>query len=69
MARWRSEFVAPFWLATSAASCGLVDEARRQVERAVREHDPLLPWGTVVPTWDGVRELEGWEGMVREVVW
>jgi hypothetical protein len=38
MARSRHEFMAPFWLAASAASVGLEDEATRQLERAVREH-------------------------------
>ena len=69
MARSRSEFVAPFWLAASAASCGLEEEATRQVERAAREHDPLLPWGPVAPTWDQVRALPRFAEIVAEVMW
>jgi eukaryotic-like serine/threonine-protein kinase len=69
MARSRSEFVAPFWLAASAAACGLDEEATRQVERAAREHDPLLPWGPVAPTWDQVRALPRFADMVAAVMW
>jgi tetratricopeptide (TPR) repeat protein len=69
MARSRSEFVAPFWLAASAATCGLEEEATRQVERAAREHDPLLPWGPVAPTWDQVRVLPRFADIVAEVMW
>jgi serine/threonine-protein kinase len=68
-ARSRSEFVAPFWLAASAASCGLDEEATRQVERAAQEHDPLLPWGPVAPTWDEVRALPRFANIVGEVMW
>ena len=57
MARSRHEFMAPFWLAGSAASAGLEDVATRQLERAVQERDPLLYWGFHVPHWDAVRAL------------
>jgi len=69
MARSRSEFVAPYWLAASAASCGLEEEATRQVERAARDHDPLLPWGPVALTWDHVRALPRFADIMTEVMW
>ena len=69
MARSRSEFVAPFWLAASAASCGLEEEATRQVERAAREHDPLFPWGPLTPNWDQVRALPRFADLAAEVMW
>jgi serine/threonine-protein kinase len=69
MARSRSEFVAPFWLAASAAACGLEEEATGQVERAAREHDPLFPWGPVTPIWDQVRALPRFSEIVAEVIW
>jgi eukaryotic-like serine/threonine-protein kinase len=69
MARSRSEFVAPFWLAVSATSCGLEEEATRQVERAARERDPLLPWGPAAPTWDRVRSLPRFAEIAAEVMW
>ena len=67
MARSRYEFMAPFWLAASAASAGLEDEATRQLERVVRERDPLAYWGLRVPTWDGVRALPRFEAIMAGV--
>ena len=67
MARARQEFMAPFWLAASAAAAGVEDEATRQLERTVREHDPLTFWGLRVPTWDGVRALPHFEAIWAQV--
>jgi serine/threonine-protein kinase len=67
MARARHEFMAPFWLAASAASAGFPDEATRQLERALRERDPLVYWGLQVPTWDGVRALPQFEAIMEKV--
>jgi pentatricopeptide repeat protein len=67
MARSRSEFMAPFWLAASAAAAGLEDEATRQLERTVHERDPLVYWGLQVPTWDGVRTLPHFEAIMAGV--
>jgi serine/threonine-protein kinase len=54
-ARSRHEFVGPFWLATAAASAGLLDEAMRLAERAVVEHDPFVIFARRIPLWDGLR--------------
>ena len=65
--RSRHEFVSPFWLATTASSAGLADEAIRQVERAVAEHDTLVVWSRVTPFWDAVRMDPRFADAVRPV--
>jgi TolB-like protein len=66
-ARSRLEFVAPFWLATTAASADLPDVALRFVREANTSRDPLVLWGRIVPFWDRVRTLPGYEDAVRGV--
>jgi serine/threonine-protein kinase len=44
-ARSRHEYVSPAWLAMSAGSAGLDEEAIRWAERAVIGRDPLVLWG------------------------
>ena len=66
-ARSRLEFASPYWLASTAASAGCATEAIAFARRAAVEHDPLVLWGRVVPFWDGVRALPGYEDAVRGV--
>jgi eukaryotic-like serine/threonine-protein kinase len=65
--RSRHEWVSPFWLATAASAAGLPDEALRQAECAVREHDPLILWSRVTPFWVSLREHPGFDGVIRPV--
>jgi serine/threonine-protein kinase len=65
--RSRHEFVSAFWLATAAASAGLLEEATRQTQRAVNEHDPLILWSRVTPLWQPIREDPGFETLVQPV--
>jgi serine/threonine-protein kinase len=65
--RSRHEFIAPFWLATAAASAGLLDQAIAFVERGVAERDPLVVWGRVIPFWDQVRTHPGYEAATRTI--
>jgi serine/threonine-protein kinase len=54
-ARSRHEHVSPAWLAMSAGSAGLGEEAIRWSERAVAGRDPLVLWGPKMQFWDPVR--------------
>jgi len=54
-ARSRHEHVSQAWLAMSAGSAGLLDEAIRWTERAVLGRDPLVLWGRHMQFWDPVR--------------
>ncbi len=55
VARSCHEFVSPAWLAMSAGSAGLAEEAIGWAERAVAERDPLVLWAPRMPFWDPVR--------------
>ena len=55
VARSCHEFVSPAWLAMSAGSAGLAEEAIRWAEQAVAERDPLVLWVPRMPFWDPVR--------------
>ena len=54
-ARSRHEHVSPAWLAISAGSAGLLDEAIGWTEAAVQRRDPLVLWGRHMQFWDPVR--------------
>ena len=54
-ARSRHDFVSRAWLAISAGSAGLEEEAIRWAERAVAERDPLVLQSRNVQFWDAVR--------------
>jgi Flp pilus assembly protein TadD len=56
-ARSRHEFIAPLWLATTAAAIGRDDLARRFAVQAVSERDPILPIARFQPQFDGVRAI------------
>jgi hypothetical protein len=66
-ARSRQEFVAPFWLATTAASSGQPDLALQLARRANVERDPLVLWGRIAPFWDGIRPLPGFAEIMKGV--
>ncbi len=66
-ARSRLEFVAPFWLATAAASAALSEAAIRNAERSVTERDPSVVMARVDPLWDGVRADPRFEHLFRGV--
>jgi hypothetical protein len=63
-ARSRHEFIAPTWLAVSAASAGLPEESLRWLEQAVRERDPLVLW-VRLPFWDPIREHPRFDELTR----
>jgi tetratricopeptide (TPR) repeat protein len=65
--RSHHEFVSPFWLASVAASAGSMAQAIGCVERAVKERDPLVFWGRLVPFWDVVRVQPEFRSAMGEV--
>jgi hypothetical protein len=65
--RSRHEFVSPFWLATAAASSGLMDQAIHRARRAVADRDPIVVWGRVIPFWDTIRADPRFEEVTRGV--
>jgi serine/threonine-protein kinase len=65
--RSRHEFVSDFWLATSASSAGLVEEAGRHARRAIAGHDPLVIWMRKAPLWGAVRRDPEIESLFRGV--
>jgi serine/threonine-protein kinase len=67
MARSRQEFMAPNWLAIAASSARRPDLAIQHLERAVREHDPLILWGRKSPFWDTLRADPRFEEVTRAV--
>src|SRR5262249_20105863 len=54
-ARSRHEYVAPGWLAITAAAAGNIEEALRYAERSVAERDPLVVWSRSMPFWEALR--------------
>jgi serine/threonine-protein kinase len=66
-ARSRHEFVSPFWLAAFAAAVGRAEDARRYAERAALERDAVVMLGRVLPQWDLVRAIPGFDELVGEV--
>ena len=55
LGRSRTGYVGPAWLAASAASAGLLDDARRYAARAVEELDSPLVFWRELPDWDAFR--------------
>ncbi len=66
-ARSRHEFIAPSWLAVTAASCGLLEEAIQWAERAVAGRDPLILWARSFPFWEPIREHPRFAEVTRGV--
>ncbi len=64
-ARSRHEFIAPSWLAVTAASCGLLEQAIQWTERAVAGRDPLILWARSFPFWERIREHPRFEEVMR----
>ena len=62
-ARSRHEFVAPSWLATTAAGAGLTEAAEHHLVQSVQMRDPLTLWGRRSPFWIDVRKLERFEAI------
>ncbi len=67
VARSCHEFVSPAWLAMSAGSAGLAEEAIRWAEKAVAERDPLVLWAPRMPFWDPVRTHPRFAEVMRGV--
>jgi hypothetical protein len=57
-ARGKMEYVQPATLACVAASAGLDAEAIEWAELAVKQYDPMLILGQVLPGWSALRRLE-----------
>ena len=62
-AREKIEYVQPATLAGVAASAGLDPEAVQWAERAVQLYDPTLIWSPVMPGWNGVCGLSGFDAV------
>jgi serine/threonine-protein kinase len=66
-ARSRYEFVAPYWMATTASAAGLDERALEFVGRAVTERDPQVIWARITPFFEKIRKDRRFEDVVRGV--
>jgi len=66
-ARSRHEHVSSAWLAMTAGSAGLDEEAIRWAEKAVAGRDPLVLWGPKMQFWDPVRTHPRFNEVMRGV--
>jgi hypothetical protein len=62
-ARGKLEYMQPATLACVAASGGLDVEAIEWVELAVKQCDPMLIFGQVLPGWSALRRLEAYDAV------
>ena len=57
----------PATLACVAASAGLDVEATEWVELAVKQYDPMLIFGQVLPGWSALRRLEAYDAVYAQL--
>ena len=66
-ARGKLEYMQPATLACVAASAGLDVEATEWVELAVKQYDPMLIFGQVLPGWSALRRLEAYDAVYAQL--
>ena len=67
VARGRTGYVQPFWMATAALATGRLEEALDMVRRSVAEHDPIVLWANRLPEWAPMREQPAMVELLREL--
>ena len=66
-ARGKMEYVQSATMAGVAASAGLDDEAVEWAKLAVKQYDPMLIWGQVLPGWSALRRLEPYAAVYAQL--
>ena len=67
VARGRTGYVQPFWMATAALATGRVEEALALARRSVAEHDPIVLLANRLPEWAPMRKQPEMVELLREL--
>jgi tetratricopeptide (TPR) repeat protein len=67
VARGRTGYVQPFWLATAALATGRVEEALALARRSVAEHDPIVLLAHRLPEWAPMKKHPAMVELLREL--
>ena len=67
VARGRTGYVQPFWMATAALATGRIDEALALARRSVAEHDPIVLLANRLPEWAPMRAQPAMVELLREL--
>ena len=66
-ARGKLEYMQPATLACVAASAGLDVEATEWIQLAVKQYDPMLIFGQVLPGWRALRRIETFDAVYAQL--
>ena len=67
MARQKSEYIQPFWLASIVAATGRMEEAMEVARRAVAERDPQVICARHIPEWEPLRKHPDFPALLKEI--